>query len=635
MEKGSRNFYSFCAVLIVVLVIGGAQGFAAEIRDILFQNQGAAEVVTIIADHDVTLTSWVAADPDRIILEGIRLDPGLFTSEILVDGAMVARLIPSTNHTPDGQVTRLELLLQSPATHQVQNLGDKVAVTINPVHQNHDGTEVALANEVLPGDFALAMEPTLAEERELVTPASIVLEAAAPVVIAQVDSRVVTPDTAAVSGGTVVTAMDAQNVLGMEEPKKYVGKAISLDFKDIDVIDVFRLIAEVSGFNVVIDPDVKGTITIRLDNVPWDQALDVILRNQGLDKEIEGNVMRIAHMAKLRDERVLKRQMEEAKERIRERVTRIVYLSYATAGEVANLSKKLLSGRGDIMVDGRTNSLIIIDIPETIDEIIKLVKILDVRTKQVFVNAQIVTTSKDFARNLGIQWGGRFVADAAHGNTTGYRFPYDYEVGLDRGEEDGYAINFPGGDQILDLTFGNVLDTLELRVALSALESEGMTKIISNPRITTADNETATVESGVQLPYTSVSAEGTQTNFVNATLRLEVTPHITHEGFISMLINVAKDSPDYSNRTAAGVPILTNRANTKVLVKDGDTLVIGGLNESTFGDTQNRLPFISKIPVLGWLFKNSLKNNKFTDLLIFITPQVMQWGEQVPVTGRL
>ncbi|MBN2054958.1 type IV pilus secretin PilQ [bacterium] len=670
MEKGALRNIPFALALVICFLIT-ASSFATtgsgvnRVVDILFEADGARETITIVTERDVDMTSVPEHATDRVVLEATELDPGIFGKEILIEGALVSRLVP----TVGAGTTRFELVLSKPAGHRVEVTGHTVIVTVDPSLAatapvvEMPGLEIDLAADLpelnaadaiaglvvsvpVVADQVSGISPALEPEPEPLSADQIVVEAAAPVIVAQAEMEEPAaaaagpmgtrePDAGAATRDVVVDQMDAARVYDMRSPAgKYKGKPISLDFKEMDIRDVFITIAQVSGFNIVLDPDVSGTITIRLDKVPWDQALDVILKNQGLDKEIDGNVMRIANMTKLRDERVLLRQMEEAKERIRPRETRIVYLSYAKTKDIAGLAGKMLSGRGDIITDPRTNSLIVVDVPESIDKVIRLVKILDVRTKQVYIDAQLVTTSKDFSRSLGIQWGGNFVADAAHGNTTGYRFPNNYTVGADGGEEDGYAVNFPGGDQILNLQFGNIMDTLKLRMALSTAESEGITKIISNPRVTTADNTTANIESGVQLPYSTVSAEGTQTNFVSATLRLAVTPHVTHEGYISMDVETNKNAPDYSNSSASGTPILTNSASTQVLIRDGDTLVIGGLNESTFGDSQSRIPLIHQIPVLGWLFKNKIKNSKFTDLLIFITPQVLEWGEQVPVTGQ-
>jgi type IV pilus assembly protein PilQ len=477
--------------------------------------------------------------------------------------------------------------------------------------------------------LAEVSDPVLTPAISQVHLADLVVEDAAPLVVSQI----------AQAEESNQSEMDAANVLGLTAPKKYKGKPISLDFKDIDILDVFVLISEVSGFNVVVDPDVSGRITIRLDNVPWDQALEVILKNQGLGYEVEGNVMRIASMVKLRDENVLKRQMKDAEEAARPLDTRIVYLSYAKADELDPLVRKVLSKRGDVIIDLRTNAMIVVDLPENLDRALALIRELDVRTKQVSINAQVVATTKQFARSLGIRWGGKFVADKWHGNTTGYRFPNNYTINMEQDETTPYAVNLPAGDQLLELKMGNVLDTLRLQAALTAAESEGMTKLISNPRVTTSDNEQASVESGWDIPYKTVTTDGAVSiNFISAVLKLSVTPHITNDDYISMNIEVTKNAPDFTNTAStggAGVPIIRNVASSRILVKDGETIVIGGLNETSHGTSQSRIPYVSKVPILGLLFKNRTKNSTYSDLLYFITPSIIKTTDETVREGEV
>ncbi len=441
-------------------------------------------------------------------------------------------------------------------------------------------------------------------------------------------------------------ASEAKKVYGISPVTTYKGKPIFLDLKDADILDIFRLIAEVSGFNVVVDPDVSGRITIRMDNVPWDQVLEVILKNQGLGKEIEGNVMRIAHNKKLRDENVLKQQLEFAKRHALPLETVILYLSYADINAMEDSVRGLLSDRGSIMKDERVNAMIIRDIRSNLDQVQNLIKVLDVRTRQVALNSQIVTTTKSFNRALGIAWGGTFVADAAHGNSTRYRFPNSIAIAADTSpgsgdnfhpgyEADpatgsgnsGYAVNLPAGNTMVAFTFGNITDTLKLNLALSAAESDGISKTIAYPTIITANNEAANINSGTKIPYyNNTGNQGARTEWIDATTRLSVTPHITNDNWVKMDIQINRDSPIFS---PDGILIATNSADAKVLVKDGDTLVIGGLNETTTGHASEKIPFLNKIPILGYLFKNSKKSNSFNDLLFFITPQILEEGEQV------
>jgi len=423
----------------------------------------------------------------------------------------------------------------------------------------------------------------------------------------------------------------ATQVYGLQEPKSYKGKPIFLDLKDADVLDIFRLIAEVSGFNVVVDPDVAGRITLRMDNVPWDQALEVILKNQGLGKEIEGNIMRIAANAKLRDEHIVKMQLEDAKRRALPIESVILYLSYADIADMESSIRPFLTERGSIMSDTRVNAIIVRDIKSALTAITDLVGILDVRTRQVTLDAQIVVTAKNFTRSLGIQWGGRFFADAEHGNTTGYRFPNNMGVNVTNGDDPDsakYAVNFPAGSQLLGLTFGNVMDTLRLNVALSASEKEGLTKTIARPTVTTLNNQSGTISSGDKIPYFNTSStDGATVTFQDATTSLDVTPHITNDDWINLDVNITRDFP--GENTKAGPAIRTNTASTKVLVSNGDTLVLGGLNQSQQTLNNNRIPWLGKVPFLGWLFKDDERSTTFSDLLFFITPRIIADEEQI------
>jgi type IV pilus secretin PilQ/predicted competence protein len=431
--------------------------------------------------------------------------------------------------------------------------------------------------------------------------------------------------------GTGEDFIDATHVYGLQEPTVYRGKPIFLDLKDADILDIFRLIAEVSGFNVVVDPDVSGRITLRMDNVPWDQALEVILKNQGLGKEIEGNIMRIAYTAKLRDEHTLRMQLEDAKRRALPIESVILYLSYANINDMESACRAFLTERGSIMRDTRVNALIVRDIRSALDNVTEMVRVLDVRTRAVSINSQIVVTSKNFTRDLGIQWGGRFFADAEHGNTTGYQFPNNFSVNMTTGDdpdESKYAVNFPTGTQMMAMTFGNVTDTLRLNIALRASESEGIVKTIARPTVTTLNNETATISSGDKIPYlNTTSMEGATVMFQDANTSLNVTPNITNDNWINLAVNVTRDFPGYN--TPAGPAIITNSANTKVLINNGDTLVIGGLNQSQQSFSNQRIPWFGKLPIIGWLFKDDSRTTSFSDLLFFITPRILAEQEQV------
>ena len=402
---------------------------------------------------------------------------------------------------------------------------------------------------------------------------------------------------------------------------KYTGKRISLNFKDADLKDVFRLFHEITGYNIVLDPGVSGSLTIVLENVPEDQALDIILKNNGLDKVFENNVIRIASTQKLASEAAARKSLIEAQELEQERVTFTRKLSYAKAKDVVPIVKKIMSKRGDVIMDDRTNTLIITDLANYQEPINRLIDNLDEQTPQVVIEARIVETDREFERDLGIIWGVHGEASNSKGTQTGLSFPHTGTVDWD--------VNAPSAASAgtLGISFGNVLDSITLDAQLDAFELNGDVKVLSSPRIATQNNQKAVIEQGTQIPVVSTTATQINVEFISASLKLEVTPQITREGTVIMDLKVDNSSPDFINRVGDVPPILTERAATQVLVADGGTAVIGGIFKLNESVTQAGVPGLSKIPGLGWLFRSKSINRKNTELLIFITPRITKKAE--------
>ncbi|MFL5351124.1 type IV pilus secretin PilQ [Archangium sp.] len=424
---------------------------------------------------------------------------------------------------------------------------------------------------------------------------------------------------------------------GAPQQARYRGKKVSFEFKDIDIQNLLRVIAEISKKNIVVADDVTGKVTIRLRNVPWDQALDLVLRTKSLGKEEIGNIVRVAPLKTLEEEAKLRQERKKSLVAQEELLVNLVPVNYAVASDMAARVKDVLSERGNVTVDTRTNVLIVKDVRANIEKARALVRNLDTQTPQVLIESRIVEANTSFSRELGVQWGGRASASPATGNATGLIFPNSVVVG--GGIEGGaagvsdtapnFAVSLPAGVGLgsggaLGFSFGSAGGALAINLRLSAAETEGVVKTISAPKVTTLDNNTARISQGVSIPFSQVSASGANTTFVEARLSLEVTPHITQDGSILMTINAQNNQPDPANTGANGQPAIQRKeANTQVLVKDGDTTVIGGIYVRRGSTSTAAVPYLSKIPVLGLLFKNHRERDDRQELLIFITPRIL------------
>jgi type IV pilus assembly protein PilQ len=403
-----------------------------------------------------------------------------------------------------------------------------------------------------------------------------------------------------------------------ESQTQFTGEPISLDLKDADIKDVFRTISQLTQLNMVVDPEVRGTVTVQLEDVPWDQALDLILKQNGLGYVLENNIMRIATTAKLQAEQADRARLMEARQAAEPTRTVIKKLSYAKAEEMTRTVRSVMSKRGDIVVDTRTNTMIIREIPTYLPAVLQLIENLDTPTPQVMIEARIVETTKSLGRSLGINWGANAVADVAHGNTTNLIFPNNING----------TFNVPLGvaQTVATVRLGNILDSFNLDVALSAAENQGLLKIISSPKVAALTNTAATIQSGVQIPVQTTVNNTTTVIYVDATLKLTVTPQITNEGTVMLTVNVAKREPAVALNLSTGqnVPLSIREYRGEILVRDGGTSVIGGIFQINDEDQNNMIPGLWKIPILGNLFRNKTRTEKHDELLIFITPRILR-----------
>jgi type IV pilus assembly protein PilQ len=439
--------------------------------------------------------------------------------------------------------------------------------------------------------------------------------------------------------------------LNAQAAGRYNGRRIDLDLKDADIHNVLRLLADVGRVNIVTADDVSGNVTIKMKNVPWDQALDVALQAKGLGMVRQGNLIRVAPLATLQKERELRLAAAKQEYELTPLETRLIPVSYAQADELQARAKDLLSPRGSIAVDERTNVLIARDISGNLNNIEELVRSLDTQTPQVLVEARIVEATSRYLRDIGIQWGGDVTFSEATGNPTGIAFPssvtssggnYDQNTpsrGLSPFQgnvpQPNFAVNLPaatgtGQGGAIGFSLGSIDRNLNIGIRLSAAEASGLLRIVSSPRILTLDNRDARISQGTLIPFSQISAQGVQTTFQEAKLQLLVRPHVTADGSVSMHVKINRDEPDFNQTSARGDPtILKREAETDLLVMDGHTAVIGGIFTRNTGRNLDQIPFFGDIPILGVLFQRRRASDTRNELVIFITPRIVNRAESL------
>lgn len=436
------------------------------------------------------------------------------------------------------------------------------------------------------------------------------------------------------------TAAQTPAPLAMQSAARYTGEPISVNLKDVDLRDFFRLIHEISGLNVVLDPAVKGSLTIVLDEVPWDQALDIVLQNNGLDKQLNGNVLRIATKSTLKAEAESQRDLVKAQAEAVEPVTVTRVLSYAKAATLKETLKKFLSSRGDILSDDRSNQLIIRDIPSTIPIVDNLIRQLDRKSQQVEIEARVVSASRSFAEDIGTELG-------FAGTTTGGRslFGGDPAVGCSgvtgvpssplvcaQGTGSGNGVNsgtplntfLSAGSPTSAFSFSHRSPNFALDFFITMAEAKGVGKLLSKPKVITQNNEKATVKQGTKIPIQTTINNTISVQYIDAVLKLEVTPQITAEGTIFMDVLVENTQIDAGIPRIQGVPALdTQAAETKVTVADGGTVVIGGVIISSQRVDIQEVPLIGSLPLIGNLFRRRSVTTSSQELLFFLTPRII------------
>ena len=430
----------------------------------------------------------------------------------------------------------------------------------------------------------------------------------------------------------------------LREQQVYEGERLSLNFQDIEVRAVLQLLADFTGLNMVVSDTVAGRITLRLKNVPWDQAMDIILKTKGLSMRRNDNVVLVAPTEEIAAREKLELESQQQIEELAPLRSELIQVNYAKAAELSELLKsqenKLLSERGSVTIDERTNTLLVQDTAAKLSEIRELVSNLDIPVRQVMIESRIVIANNDFARDLGVKLGATaFGTHDGDNALVGGGLPGDLatspafglngiEIPAGSGNE-GLLVNLPqtlasGSGGAVNLLLGKVGSYL-LRLELSAMQQEGKGEIVSSPRVITSDQNKAVIKQGVQIPYQEATSSGaTSVSFKEAVLQLEVTPHITPDDRVIMDLSVHKDSPDFSRQVNGVPPVDTRQLETSVLVDNGETVVLGGIFERTKSKNIGRVPFFGDLPYVGWAFKQEQVQDENTELLIFVTPKILK-----------
>jgi type IV pilus assembly protein PilQ len=649
-----------------------AQASYQSIRQVQLVQKDGETQVSISGSGPLTYHSIHLQGPDRLVLDFS--GSHLATSEKHIASNLdPVREIRLAQFSPD--TSRVVIDLRESAHYSIQGDGNTVTVSFAP-------SESPARSSTAPAGGPAAVVTTKSkdvdsaipsEQSAVALPAEIpALDAALPAALGQSLSALATPtptrpqqqegvDSTNLARGASASASTAANVSVPQAPPvaepvresvqntapaalpaggKYSGEPISVNLKDVDLRDFFRLIHEISGLNVVVDPSVKGTLTIVLDDVPWDQALDIVLHNNDLTKQLDGNVLRIATKDTVKREAEENRDLAKAQAEAADVVTTTRVLSYAKATSIAVTLKRFLSSRGDIIADDRSNTLIIRDIPTTLPVMDNLIRQLDRKSRQVEIEARVVAANRSFASEIGSQFG-ISTAFPMGGGTSGISgsptvgtspatFTPAPPIIVGTGSTGATSGQIP---QLTDLGTATPTSGIQylfqsknfaLDFIIDAAESRGVGKLLSKPKVITQNNEKATVKQGTKIPVSTIVNNTVSVQFVDAVLELDVTPQITADGTIYMDVTVENDQIDAAIPRVQGIPAIdTEAAETKVTVEDGATVVIGGIIVNQQSTAIQQVPFVGSIPLLGNLFKHTTVSSTSQELLFFLTPRIL------------
>lgn len=647
------------AAVLVMPQLAGAQGAQpakapasslSAVAQVGVDHAAGLTVVRVQADGPLNYHVMRMSDPPRVVVDFEQARLAATSNTISSDSDPVRR-VRLGQSSPD-QV-RVVIDLKNAAQYKVERKDQALLVTFSDQPQNavaHSSSPAEKSSNQDPAPVAKNAAEQSMRHQSFRLPATLSGNAALASPLPQtINPATVNPATVLNGVSSQVTAKPAvadasqpvvaQPVAAAAAVKGYTGEAISVNLKDVDLKDFFRLIHEISGLNVVLDPAVRGSVTLVLDEVPWDQALDIVLRNNGLSKELDGNVLRIATRDTLKreadEETALRRSETEAVDPIT--VTRVV--SYAKASELVTPLKRFLTQRGDIMAIDRSNTLIIRDIPAVMPQVDNLVRQLDRKSQQVEIQARVVQASRTFARDIGTQFGIAGVSTTPNtanfyggvptvANASPISHTPPPPIVVQGGTSGGGSIplmsNFPAVAPTSGFSFSRVSPNFTLDFLITAAESQGVGKLLSSPQLVTQNNAQAIVKQGQQIPIQTTINNTISVQYVDAVLKLQVTPQITADGNVFMDVLVENTQIDSGIPLIQGTPALdTQSAQTKVLVSDGGTVVIGGVMINQQQTTVNQVPLLGSIPLIGHLFKETSVDVKSQELLFFLTPRLI------------
>jgi type IV pilus assembly protein PilQ len=649
-----KRVLALCLTVATAGVLLGAAGAAAPAATV-----GGARLKTISSRVHGTAASLVIEATDPVGYVATRPDPLTINIDLRnVTGDGVANRVTSNAKSPIAGVSvervdslgapasRVQIMLTQPVAHHVRADRNTIVIDFDkPTGQAYVLPAVTAQSEQQSRATAGAA-PDAMKALELELAQAAIVDPLAALGLTNAAAAPPSAGTPALNlgklqlqpstGRGIVLGAPLSQAQGQsatnQGPTRFTGTPISLDFQGADLRAVLRSFAEISGLNIVIDPNVQGSVDVALRDVPWDQAFDIILRANKLGYAVDGTIVRIAPLTTLAGEEKERGDLATAQSNAGQLITRTFSLSYSKGEEIIPLLKtNIMSNRGNAQVDSRTNTLIVTDLQERLTNAEDLINTLDRPQPQVEIEARIVQTNKNYAHALGIQWGFNGAVSPALGNTTGLAFPNNGSLGgRAAGTLTGNAVNLRAQPQgtasvssAVGLTLGSVNGAFNLDVALSALESSGNGRLLSTPKVSTLNNIAAEITQGIQIPIQTATNNTVTVSFKDAALTLKVTPQITAANTVIMQIALENATPDFSRSVNGIPPINTQRAITSVLVLDGQTTVIGGIYTSSATNARDLTPGLGNIPLLGWLFRRDSMTDTNTELLIFITPRII------------